>query len=86
MSINNDDIDMLKKYIKINNCIKILLTDKFNLGNNKLLIDPNYKTEYYESTFLKNTFQKINISYNQNNTYSNINPLFVSEKPVNNIA
>ena len=33
------------------NCIKILLTNNFNLQNNKLLIDPHYKTEYYETTY-----------------------------------
>ena len=79
-SIDQSDIDMLKKCININNCIRILLTDKFNIPkNNKLLIDPNYKTKYYNSNIFDN-FEKlnINIKYNSLNSYINIKPIFIS--------
>ena len=77
-SISQSDIKILKKHINMKNCIKILLTDNFSLGNNKLLIDPYYKTEYYETSYLSLT-DKMNLDfeYNLNNPYSKIKPYFI---------
>ena len=79
-SINKSDIEILKKYINMKNCIKILLTDNFNLENNKLLIDPYYKTEYYETSYLSLTDKiNLNIKYDFNNPYSKIKPCFIDK-------
>ena len=79
-SIDQSDIDMLKKYINIDNCIRILLTDTFNIPKNtKLLIDPNYKTKYYNSNIFKNFKIDINIKYNSLNPYINIKPIFIKK-------
>lgn len=75
-SVNKKDIDILKKHIKVEDCVRILLTDKFNI-NNKLLIDPNYKTEYYETTIFNNSKENITIKYNSTNPYTNISPIFI---------
>lgn len=76
-SIKESDIETLKKYINIKNCIRILLTNNFNIENNKLLIDPYYKTKYYKTSLFKNSNIHLNIKYNLNNPYANIKPSFV---------
>lgn len=83
-SINQSDIDKLKKYINMTNCIKILFTDNFTLANNKLIIDPYYKTEYYETLYFS-LKDKINfdIKYNLDNPYSNIKPDFIKKLDIN---
>ena len=77
-SINESDIDILKKCININKCIRLLLTDNFNIENNKLLFDPYYKTEYYKTSLFKNSNININLNYNLNNPYVNIKPSFIN--------
>jgi len=77
LSINESDIETLKKCINIKNCIRILLTDNFNIEDNNLLIDPYYKTEYYKTSLFKNSNINLDIKYNLNNPYASIKPSFI---------
>jgi len=76
-SINDEDINILKKHINMKNCIRILLTDNFSIGKNKLLIDSYYGTNYYKASLFKNSNINLNINYDFTNPYSNIKPTFI---------
>ena len=78
-NITDNDIAMLKECIDINKSVRILLTNSFNNNNNKTLIDPYYKTEYYETTMFYNN-KNLNIDpikYNLINPYDNMKPLYI---------
>jgi len=75
-SISNEEIQILKKYINFENCIRIYATKDFNYSDYK--IDKNYKTMYIDFKFENkdvdcNYLKLLNFDY----TYYLIKPKFI---------
>jgi insulysin len=82
-NITASDINNLKKYIKFKDCIKVIVSKKFNykqfqtdFNYKQFQTDPNYNTKYTNIHFLPNKLT----TYKQPITYDLINP-FLKIKP-----
>jgi hypothetical protein len=78
---NEKDINYVKKYINFDNCLQIILTNKFNYKKN-ILIDPNYKTKYVKIKKINSKMNQFDCKIDLDNSYLNTLPKFI--KKLNN--
>ena len=78
LELNLSHFHDLKKYIKLENTLQIILINKIKkYKTNKILIDPNYKTKYFETNRINGTSQSFNININLTNNYLNSKPVYI---------